>query len=217
MADFDPDSKPRQKHEVVIEDLRHRRNVEEAAEDDAPAEVPIIQHHAPDPPAVAPIGVKQPTPEEALDELPVAATGAEGAIENVAAEPGDGADEAPPYSEEEIRAIEREQLRQIISLGLVNYLKYQLTMVLNFALLSLGSAPDPVTGLVTKDLPQAKLAIDVLEFMVARLQNEMSVAERQQMSQLVSDLKYSFMQAAAGGDIPAGAPGGIPGGSEGEA
>ena len=107
------------------------------------------------------------------------------------------------------------KLRRIISLGLVDYLKYQLTMVLNFALLSLGSAPDPATGLVSKNLPQAKLAIDVLEFMVARLQGEMSVAERQQMAQLVSDLKYSFMQAAADGATP---PGGLPnGGAQGEA
>jgi hypothetical protein len=111
--------------------------------------------------------------------------------------------------------MEREQLRQIIGLGLVNYLKYQLTMVLNFALLSLGSAPDPATGLVSKDLPQAKLAIDMLEFMVARLQGEMSVAERQQMAQLVSDLKYSFMQAAADSASPTG---GLPnGGAQGEA
>ena len=200
MADFDPDSKPRPKREVVIEDLRHRRDVDDV---DEPEAAPEPERHEALP--VAPIGHKQEPAEEALEELPVAATGAEGALENDPAQPDDSEGEHP-YSEDEIRALEREQLRQIISLGLVNYLKYQLTMVLNFALLSLGSAPDPVTGLVSKDLPQAKLAIDVLEFLVARLQGEMSVAERQQMAQLVSDLKYSFMQAAADGAPAAGPP-----------
>jgi hypothetical protein len=212
MADFDPDGKPRVRKEVVIEDLRHRRNVDEIDPEPEPEPEP----QRPEPVHIAPIGHKQDAADEAIAELPVAATGAEGALENsradipvgqsAGADTNVGPTEDQPYSEDEIRAIEREQLRQIISLGLVNYLKYQLTMVLNFALLSLGSAPDPATGLIAKDLPQAKLAIDVLEFMVARLQGEMSVAERQQMAQLVSDLKYSFMQAAAEGTPSVGGP-----------
>jgi hypothetical protein len=210
--DFDPD-KPQKHKDVVIEDLRHRRDVDDMDEPEPEAAAEPEPQHEVLP--IAPIGHKQEAAEEALEELPVAATGAEGALENNSAGLQSGEDSSPeellhpegehPYSEDEIRAMEREQLRQIISLGLVNYLKYQLTMVLNFALLSLGSAPDPATGLVSKDLPQAKLAIDVLEFLVARLQGEMSVAERQQMAQLVSDLKYSFMQAAADG-APAAAP-----------
>jgi hypothetical protein len=197
MADFDPDSKPKQHREVVIEDLRHRRNVDEIDEPAAePEPEPEPEQHEALP--LSPIGEKQPPEDVQPEEIPIVATGAEGALENAPAEPGaDPPEGEHPYSEDEIRAMEREQLRQIISLGLVNYLKYQLTMVLNFALLNLGSAPDPVSGLVAKDLPQAKLAIDVLEFLVARLQGEMSVPERQQMAQLVADLKYSFMQAAA--------------------
>jgi len=213
MADYDPDNKPKPHREVVIEDLRHRRDVDDT-EEAASAPEPEHKHEVL---PISPIGEKQPPVYEEPEEIPIVATGAEGALENTPAEPaGDTIEGEHPYSEDEIRAIEREQLRQIISLGLVNYLKYQLTMVLNFALLSLGSAADPVTGLVAKDLPQAKLAIDVLEFLVARLQGEMSVAERQQMAQLVSDLKYSFMQAAADGTVVP--PGGVPnGGAQGEA
>ena len=227
MADYDPDSKPRVKRDVVIEDLRHRRDVNDVDEPETEPE-PKPEPAAHEALPVAPIGHKQERVEEALGQLPVAATGAEGALESSGAglqtgEAGRSEDlphseQLPegehPYSEDEVRAMEREQLRQIISLGLVNYLKYQLTMVLNFALLSLGSAPDPVSGLVTKDLPQAKLAIDVLEFMVARLQGEMSVAERQQMAQLVTDLKYNFMQAASDSATPGGLTNG---GAQGEA
>jgi hypothetical protein len=208
MADYDNENAGKPRREVIIEDLRHRRDIEagEELEHDEPAEEAA--------PEAAPrreldaepqhLDVRrQPVAEHAVEDEAIAATGAEGATEASEEQPafeGDGLD--APYTEDEIRALEREQLKQIIGLGLTNYLKYQLTMVLNFALLNLGSAPDPTTGLVTKDLPQAKLAIDVLEFLVARLGSEISAAERAQMTQLVSDLKYNFMQAAAGPELP---------------
>jgi hypothetical protein len=199
--DFNSDDKPQARREVIISDLRHNRDVEtgeEAYEEEAPEPAAPA---APEPPAQP-----EPVAQAAVQDLAEAATGAEGAT--LAAEPpvadGNGAEleqvdfgaEGSPYTEEEMRAAEREQLRQLISLGLVNYLRYQLTMVLNFALLNLGSAADPVTGLVSKNLPQAKLAIDVFEFLVARMDPEMEPAERTQMRALVHDLKYAFMQAA---------------------
>ncbi|MDQ3022829.1 MAG: DUF1844 domain-containing protein [bacterium] len=216
MADFDNENKPRTKRDVVIEDMRHRRDVDdtEGQEEEVAQPEPVPTAEDVTTESAAATSVPPSTDQDVVTaESGVTAPQETGTDAAATVTPSDIAEAelgeavAPSeYSEDEIRAIEREQLRQIISLGLVNYLKYQLTMVLNFALLNLGSAPDPVSGLVTKDLPQAKLAIDVLEFFVARLQGEMSAAERAQMVQLVSDLKYSFMQAASGADIPA-APG----------
>ncbi len=113
-------------------------------------------------------------------------------------------------SEEEqaAAALEMAQLRQVFAGGLSRYLQAQLGLLLNFALIGLGRAPDPTSGLVTQNLAQARLAIDVLEFLVLRLENELHPQDRQQLAQLVSDLKYAFMQAVA---PQSGSPGGIAG------
>jgi hypothetical protein len=238
MADYNSEDKPQPRREVVISDLRHNRDVEDIEEttEEAPVPAPAAETVAPEAPAQ-----DAQVAERAVQEAAEAATGAEGTTlpaadgvdidqdatsADIAANAGDGGEqiELPPgvteedlrQAEEQLMAAERIMQRQFFAMGVTNYLRYQLSMVLNFALLSMGSAPDPNTGLVTKNLPNAKLAIDVLEFLVLRLQNEMQPAERQQMTGLVSELKYAFMQAAQD-NIP-GTPGGIPGGgTQGEA
>ncbi|MCC7478324.1 DUF1844 domain-containing protein [bacterium] len=121
--------------------------------------------------------------------------------------PQEGLGEAEMSDEEQAAAaLEMAQLRQVFAGGLSRYLQAQLGLLLNFALIGLGRAPDPTTGLVTQNLAQARLAIDVLEFLVLRLESELHPQDRQQLAQLISDLKYAFMQAVA---PQSGGPGGI--------
>jgi hypothetical protein len=49
---------------------------------------------------------------------------------------------------------------------------------------------------VATDLDKARLAIDMFEFITGRIQNELQGAERNEVLQLVAELKYSFMQLA---------------------
>lgn len=125
----------------------------------------------------------------------------------------EGAGELSP-DEQMAAAAEMAQLRQVFAGGLSRYLQAQLGLLLNFALIGLGRAPDPSTGLVAPNLNQSRLAIDVLEFLVLRLEPDLHPQDREQLKQLVADLKYAFMQAVAGpgaaGGGPAGpAPGGL--------
>lgn len=174
MADRDHEREEGAPGEVIILDKRHNRDVEAGAEDAAPAEPePAAPAAEPSAPAQTPAATTAPTPE-------------------VTAEAEEAGEE---YFSEDVAPGEMAYLRQVFSAGLINYLRSQLGLLLNFALLALGRAPDPATGLVTKNLAHARLAIDLLEQIVVRLEGEMQAAEKVQMKALVSDLKYAYMQA----------------------
>jgi hypothetical protein len=103
-----------------------------------------------------------------------------------------------------------EQLKMIFGMGLDGYLQSQLGLLLNFAIISLGRAPNPATGLVSTELDKAKLAIDLLEFIYARIKSGLPEQAQAELTQITGDLKYSFMQAAASGPGPAPGDGGGP-------
>lgn len=181
MADRDREREEGAPGEVIILDKRHSRDVEAGAPE-APAAEPETAAPAPaEPPAAAPAPPQAPAAsaaDPAADRLP---------------EPEEGGEE---YFADDVAPGEMAYLRQVFSAGLINYLRSQLGLLLNFALLALGRAPDPATGLVAKNLAHARLAIDLLEQIVVRLEGEMQAAEKVQMKALVSDLKYAYMQAA---------------------
>jgi hypothetical protein len=109
------------------------------------------------------------------------------------------------YTEEQLAAAQQAEmayLMQVFQLGLPTYLRSQLGVLLNFALINLGRAPNPATGLVTADLDQAKLAIDMFEFILVKVQAQIDPRERAELAQLLSELKYTFMQAIGGPGVP---------------
>ena len=133
------------------------------------------------------------------------------APEDFAAETGDGLpseglEELDQLSEEQLNAAQQAEmayLMQLFQLGLPAYLRSQLGVLLNFAMINLGRMPNPASGIVTVDLEQAKLAIDVFEFILVKVQAQLDPRERLELTQLLSDMKYTFMQALGG-------PGGVP-------
>ncbi len=182
---------------VIITDKRHSREIEEvepAEADPAPAPAPAAQP-APEPPATPepPAGpervVEFTRPAPAAGEVP-------GAPAPEAHEPGAEVDE------DAYAAAELEHLKMLFGAGLVNYLRSQLGLLLNFAVIGLGRAPNPATGLVSTELDKAKLAIDLLEFVALRLKGQLPAPEEQEISQILAELKYTFLQLAAGGPQP---------------
>jgi hypothetical protein len=191
MGNFD-ERERREPQPVVIEDLRHRRDVEEEPEEAAFEPQPA--------PAPEPVAVSTPPPPPATPAAAAAAAPPSAAELGAALEP----------TEEELAAAQEAEyayLMQVFQLGLPAYLHSQLGILLNFALINLGRAANPVTGIVAADLDQAKLAIDALEFILSRLQASLEPAERTQMLQMLSELKYTFMQSlSAAAGPPKGAP-----------
>jgi hypothetical protein len=183
---------------IVITDKRHSRELEEAEEPAAPpAPAP-----APEPPAAS----LPPAPPAGVVEFAKPAT-SEPAPAEPATEP------APEPGEEEMdedayAAAEMQHLRMLFGAGLVNYLRSQLGLLLNFAIIYLGRAPNPATGLVGTELDKAKLAIDLLEFTAARLKGQFPANEEQEITQVLAELKYTFLQLASSAPAPSNPGGG---------
>jgi hypothetical protein len=195
MAEYDErDGRPR--GAPIIEDKRHIRDVDDEAE--------VAEEEAqPKPePAAAPEAA-EPALEAVAGPAPVPTTPVEELAKEQPAGPAVG-DEGVPAdvpTEEELAQMQQAEyayLMQLFQLGLHGYLRSQLGILLNFALISLGRAPNPSTGLVTADLDQAKLAIDAMEFTMVRVQASMPPQEKAEMVQWLSDLKYTFMQSLSG-------------------
>jgi hypothetical protein len=169
---------PEQGGDIEIADLRHSRELEEAAA-------------APAPPGAAPPG--QPATQPAAATPPAPEPGAAPEVEAEIGMPEEGrkTDAAPPGGEAEF---EMEQLRMLFGGGLSAYLRSQLGLLFNFALIALGRMANPASGIVSVDVDKARLAIDVFEFLVAKLHPELSTEERTEMVNLLAELKYLFMQ-----------------------
>lgn len=198
MAPQDGRDGPDQEHPapVIITDKRHSRaldEMEEAASAPAPPEPPAA------PPAPEPEGVVEftrPAPSAPAVEAPAAP-------EPPSTQPDDSPVADEPLAEEEAyAAAEMEHLRMLFGAGLVQYLRGQMGLLLNFALLGLGRAPNPATGLVSTELDKAKLAIDLLEFIAVRLRGQLPETEEQEIAQVLAELKYTFMQLAAANPAP---------------
>ena len=61
----------------------------------------------------------------------------------------------------------------------------------------LGLAKNPVTGQVTQDLEQAKIAIDVIGFLAEQLEPKLTPSEQGDLRALVSDLRINFVQQSS--------------------
>lgn len=179
--------------EIEVADLRHTRELAEPAEAPAaaPAEPAKPEQSAPAAPA--------PTPEPPEDVEVETEVGMHEAGDAHAAHEGhDHAthEHEAPGGEDAASAFEMEQLRLLFGAGLTAYLRGQLGLLFNFALISLGRMPNPATGIVAIDLEKAKIAIDVFEFLVTRIQGELQPTERTETLNLIAELKYIFMQQA---------------------
>jgi hypothetical protein len=173
--------------EIEVADMRHTRELAEPA---AP----------PEPAIPAPPAAPEPKAEPAKAPEPEVAAEVEEEIgmldQHEPHDPHEGHEHGEPGEDDPAVAFEMEQLRLLFGAGLTAYLRGQLGLLFNFALISLGRMPNPATGIVAADLEKARLAIDMFEFIASRIQGELQGAERNEVLQLVAELKYSFMQMA---------------------
>lgn len=194
----DEEGRPR----VIISDKRHSRAEEEVAAE---------EQSAPSPPKEAEAVNAPPADEKSQSEPELEVVEPEKAAEPAEAEKEPAAtaehesqpplhDHAPGEAAEDIpQSAEMEQLKLIFEAGITSYLAGQVSMIINFALIYLGRAANPATGLVAVDIKKAKASIDTLEFIGAQIKGELPAAEQQQLAGIIADLKYTYLQAATGG------------------
>lgn len=66
------------------------------------------------------------------------------------------------------------------------------------ALIHMGLIPNPATRLVAKDLPQARLALDCLAALIEQLGPSAAPAERDELQQILTNLRFSFVRQSGG-------------------
>lgn len=87
------------------------------------------------------------------------------------------------------------------------------------ALQQMGKLGSPVTGLVERDLDQARISIDILDVLHRRMKGNLSAAEERMFTTLLRDLRLNFVDEASkpreamsepgtATDTPSPAPGG---------
>jgi hypothetical protein len=194
------DRDEKRKREVIIQDLRHGRDLEtedEPEEATSPADLPAEPAPAVEP-TVSPQEA-EPRPVEP-PELPAQRVVESEENTNTSSVKTPGQPATTPGEEDPTAEID--QLRQLFGAGIDSYLRGQLGLLLNFALIYLGRSPNPATGLMSPNTDKAKLAIDIIEFIAARIQQNMPEAERAEIASVLSELKYAFMQSVADAPPP---------------
>jgi Domain of unknown function (DUF1844) len=83
-------------------------------------------------------------------------------------------------------------------------------MFASSALIGLGAAPDPMTGLQRVDLDQAQEAIETLLLLRVKTEGNRTEAESRLLEQILYDLQMRFVRVTEGGGAPG--PGGPAGG-----
>jgi len=64
----------------------------------------------------------------------------------------------------------------------------------NLAWLRMGLVANPATGQIERDLAQARVAIDTVEFLASKLDTVVSAEERPALKSLVQDLQINFVE-----------------------
>jgi hypothetical protein len=82
-------------------------------------------------------------------------------------------------------------------------------MFASSALIGLGAAPDPMTGLQRMDLDQAQEAIETLLLLRVKTEGNRTEAENRLLEQILYDLQMRFVRITEGGGAPG--PGGLGG------
>ncbi len=68
-------------------------------------------------------------------------------------------------------------------------------MLASSALVHLGTAPDPMTGVARRDLAQARLSIDLLRLLREKTEGHRTPEESQFLEEILYDLQMRFVEA----------------------
>jgi hypothetical protein len=58
----------------------------------------------------------------------------------------------------------------------------------------LGLQPDMMTGTIQRDIPQAKVAIDLVAYLAGQVEPKLDDEDRREMQKLVSNLRLNYVE-----------------------
>jgi len=58
----------------------------------------------------------------------------------------------------------------------------------------LGLQPDMLTGTIHKDIPQAKVAIDLVSYLAGQVEVKLDEEDRREMQKLISNLRLNYVE-----------------------
>jgi len=103
-------------------------------------------------------------------------------------------EEKPQADKESAEPEEGKEEKPLPPLDIYALLRYCIGLLHGHAWQSMGLVVDPATNKTSKDLDQARIAIDCVAFMVEQLEAKVDDQERTQLQSLLSDLRVNFVQ-----------------------
>ena len=83
---------------------------------------------------------------------------------------------------------------ELIPIDIYDFITVMADQSVEIAWIKLGLRPDPMTGEFTKDVAQAKLAIDLVSHLAGLMEPKLDESDRRQLQNTVSTLKLNFVQ-----------------------
>lgn len=108
-------------------------------------------------------------------------------------------EEPTENSEEEVAEPAEEEAPEgipLAELSVYDTLRFVIGMLVQQAWIHLGIQLAPGAEDLKEDLPQARVAIDTLEFIIEKLEPELSDAERSELSSALANLRLNYVKKA---------------------
>ncbi|MCD6310729.1 MAG: DUF1844 domain-containing protein [Candidatus Eremiobacteraeota bacterium] len=108
-------------------------------------------------------------------------------------EPSQGKKEEPTPEE----PLQKEKIAAMIPRDVFDTLRAMYSLLASQAWIFMGFVMNPVEGKITKDITQARLAIDTIDFMYPRLEPNLDDREKREMKNILDNLKLNFIQVSS--------------------
>ena len=104
--------------------------------------------------------------------------------------------EAPAEQPVDQEEPEMAQETPLQALDVYDTLRFMISLLIQQAWVSLGIQKAPGAEEVQQDLSQAKVAIDTLEFVIAKLAPDLDLQEKGELDSVLSNLQINYVQRA---------------------
>ena len=101
---------------------------------------------------------------------------------------------APPEPAMETAPTDEETAGTLPVMDVYNLLSTTVQLLTNGAWAWLGLVPNPFTGNMDRDLSQAKVAIDSVQFLARQLEGRLSESDQRDLRNLVANLQMNYVQ-----------------------
>jgi len=75
-----------------------------------------------------------------------------------------------------------------------DHLTHVMELMAQVSWAKLGLQPDIITGKIETNLPEAKVAIDVMAYLATQLESQLDDGDRRQLHGMIRDLRVNYVQ-----------------------